>query len=243
MVFLHGYNEGNWVWEFLIPKLPQQWSCHCIELPGFGNAEDLPAELKNGGEDSMDRIANLIWNKLEGLGIHQPWIVGHSLGGYVALAMACSRPADLSGIILFHSSPFADSVERKSLRDKVIRLVGDNGAAPFLEAFAAGLFREKSGHAWNHFCENLKTVRPESITAYAAIMRDRPDRSECLRNLPIPVGMIAGRHDALMPVSILDEIKTIRPGLQAVILEGSAHVGMLEEPEAGAAALKTLITG
>jgi pimeloyl-ACP methyl ester carboxylesterase len=67
-------------------------------------------------------------------------VIGHSLGGYVALAMAALDEEFCKKLALFHSTVYADSDEKKANRDKVIGFVTQNGVAPFIQTFVPSLF-------------------------------------------------------------------------------------------------------
>lgn len=232
LVLLHGYCEGNWVWEQMLSHLPEDIHCICIELPGFGGSVSISG-LEEAGADGMGMVADVVWAELDKRDLRDVWLAGHSLGGYVMLAMLESAPERVNGMVLFHSSPLADSPERKLVRDKVIRLVKENGTAPFLNTFADGLFREK-GAAWEFFRQHSKETTPDAITSYAAIMRDRVDRSVLLRDSGKRLLIIAGRFDAIIPEEVSVSISRLAPDFIFVMLEKSAHTGMLEEPEASA---------
>lgn len=238
IVFLHGYCEGNWVWNDLIPHLPEEWTCWLIELPGFGKSDPIPDV--SAAVITMDDLGRMIHDELNRLNIRKPWIVGHSLGGYVALAVAEAYPEDVSGVILFHSSPFADAPERREVRDKVMASVQQYGPLPFLLAFADGLFREK-GQAWKFFSDHTAGVSGEAIALYARLMRDRPDRSSFLRSGRLPVGVVAGRFDGIIAMAVVDQMVELHPSVRVMELTKSAHVGMLEEPAAAADILKQII--
>lgn len=239
VVFLHGYCEGNWVWKNLLPHLPEEWTCWLIELPGFGNSEQLPVNLT--ADITLADIGEMIRNELVCRSVHQPWIVGHSLGGYVALAMADTNPVDVSGLILFHSSPFADPPERRRIRDQVIAFVQNYGPKPFLFSMSEGLFRER-GPAWRYFSDHADGVSAESISVYARMMRDRPDRSSLVVQGRIPIGIVAGRFDRLIPLATVEQMAALHPSVRVEELTASAHVGMLEEPDASAKILISLIS-
>jgi pimeloyl-ACP methyl ester carboxylesterase len=209
-----------------------------IELPGFGNSDALSDTEATGS--TLDDIGQLILNECGRQHIRKPWIVGHSLGGYVALAMAAAAPDDFAGLVLFHSSPFADSPERRNVRDQVIASVKEYGPRPFLQSFADGLFKEK-GLAWKYFNDHTQAVTGDSIAFYARLMRDRPDRSELLRTGRIPIGVVAGRFDRLMPMEVMQQSAALHPSVKIMELLGSAHVGMLEEPAESAEILKSFI--
>lgn len=222
----------------MLPNLPQLWTCWLVELPGFGTSDPVPAGSPE--EFTINHIGAIIQNEVGKLGIRRPWYVGHSLGGYVALAIAEAFTEEVAGVVLFHSSPFADTPERRQARDKVIASVGLNGPAAFLAAFADGLFREKA-EAWRYFREHTEAVSGEAIITYARMMRDRPDRTAFCRHTDVPLCVLAGRYDALITPDTARRISELQPSIQIAELSRSAHVGMLEEPLAAADILKFFI--
>jgi len=225
----------------MLPFLSGDIRCICIELPGFGSSDPISG-LEDAAAQGMSTVAAAVWRELDNRNLDKVWMIGHSLGGYVMLAMLESAPERINGMVLFHSSPFADAPERKQVRDKVIRLVKEHGAAPFLATFADGLFRDKS-EAWQFFRQQSNETRAQAIHAYAAIMRDRTDRSELLRNSGKPLLIIAGRYDGIIPPQVSSAIAAIHPEFKLVFLEDSAHMGMLEEPEMSARLVADFISG
>jgi len=224
IVFLHGYCEGQWIWNELIDYIGTDFKSVVLDLPGFGNNQSLPSEV------SIDSVAQMVWNQLDEKGITHPFLVGHSLGGYVLLAMAEARPEQIAGLALVHSTPFSDSPERKENRNKVIAFINQHGSKPFLDQFAPGLFRDPGSGEAVRFRKMIDQTPTESIVFYAAAMRDRPDRSEFIKQTDKPVLIVGGRFDPIIPPEICAQIGALGSGIDLFILEHSAHAGMLEEP-------------
>ena len=225
ILFLHGYCEGSWIWESVCQTLHKEYSCLALDLPGFANGDALPDEL------SILSIASIIWKKLDHQKIKTCILIGHSLGGYVALAMAELRPAEVKGLMLFHSTPFADSAERKENRNKVISFVEQHGSKSFLDSFAPGLFREPDSVVAQDFRKAIANASPEAVTYYAKAMRDRPDRTAIFKALQIPKLVLGGRFDPIISPDVCRQIQEAGGDAELLILEASAHAGMLEEPE------------
>src|SRR5689334_9266912 len=103
VVLLHGFCESNQIWGVFANLLAQR--CHLIipDLPGFGKSELLR------GSFSLDDVGRTLWQWLDSISVKNPVIVGHSLGGYVTLAMTDQRPDDIAGFSLFHSTAKADT--------------------------------------------------------------------------------------------------------------------------------------
>lgn len=224
IIFLHGYCEGQWIWDQVIDHLGTEFKSTALDLPGFGNNSILPNQV------SIDSVARMVWDLLDERGIKNPFLVGHSLGGYVLLAMAKSRSEQIAGLALIHSTPFSDSLERKENRNKVIDFVNQYGSKPFLDQFAPGLFHDPQSDKAIYFRRMIEKTSPESIVYYAAAMRDRPDCSEFLNITDKPVLIVGGRFDSIIPPVVCGQIAALQSGIDLFILEHSSHTGMLEEP-------------
>ncbi|MFI3261744.1 MAG: alpha/beta fold hydrolase [Rikenellaceae bacterium] len=117
ILLLHGYMESIDVWDELFDYLKKDYRVIAYDLPGHGISE-IKSEVH-----TMDYLAECGMHILKDLGIEKCNIVGHSMGGYVALAFAQNYPEMCESITLLHSSPFADSEQRKKDRQKEIDLI------------------------------------------------------------------------------------------------------------------------
>jgi pimeloyl-ACP methyl ester carboxylesterase len=127
LVFLHGFCETHQIWDSFIEELTPHFTILLFDLPGFGSSRPLNRQF------TIDEVGREVIAELDHLKIDSCVVVGHSLGGYVALAMQSIRPTLFAGIVLFHSTVFADSEEKKLNRDKTIDFVEKYGIAPFVE--------------------------------------------------------------------------------------------------------------
>jgi pimeloyl-ACP methyl ester carboxylesterase len=235
IVLLHGYCEGAWVWREIIPLLDQPSTIWAFDLPGFGNSLELPPE------PDLGKIAEIFWDEFDQYKITHPVLIGHSLGGYLAMAMSKCRPQKVSGLCLFHSTPFPDGEARQQIRNRVIESVTQSGAKPFLQNFATGLFHQSSGMHYDLFKKLSGESAGESVIFYAKAMRDRPDFSETFRKLNFPILVLAGKYDLIIPPEISEQITALSLHAKLVILAQSAHMGMLEEVSRASAAINTFL--
>ncbi|MCC7465790.1 MAG: alpha/beta hydrolase, partial [Saprospiraceae bacterium] len=115
LVLLHGFCEDSSIWQPMLPLLADL-PLICIDLPGFGKSgQPTPP--------TMEAYANAVRTVLDHTGTERCVLVGHSMGGYVALEFAAKWPERLAGLGLFHSHPFTDNEERKSARRRGIETV------------------------------------------------------------------------------------------------------------------------
>ncbi|MEI9919028.1 MAG: alpha/beta hydrolase [Bacteroidota bacterium] len=222
VVLLHGFCESNQIWGVFANLIAQKSQVIIPDLPGFGSSK-LPST-----QISIDSVADILWQWLDSISVKDPIIVGHSLGGYVSLAMTNQRPDSVSGFSLFHSTAKADSSEKKANRDKTIAFVNKNGVAPYIDTFVPGLFFNKEHPTMKDVYAIAHSTPAPTLVAYAAAMRDRPERRKILDDFDKPILIIAGEKDEIIPLdTLMDQAIQLRKG-RLSILSDTGHMGMLE---------------
>ena len=114
IILLHGYLESSEVWNGFADKLSLEFRVIKVDLPGCGNSSIF------GDTHDMEFMAGAIKELIIFLELKKVFLTGHSLGGYVTLALLELYPELLSGYCLFHSSPFADTPETIEKRKREI---------------------------------------------------------------------------------------------------------------------------
>ena len=236
IILIHGYCEDSRVWNSLSDSLSSEFRILCPDLPGFGKSDRLE-------ETSIEHVADEIAKWLDGLGINECLMIGHSLGGYVTLAFAEKYPERLSGYGLFNSTATADSEEKKKTRAAVEAFVNNYGAPRFIESLVPALFRaefQKSDYAqYREFVKIALDSDKHAIIDYAYAMRDRADRQSVLQQGSLPVLFIAGQEDNVVPLDVSKAQAENKEGISFHILEDTAHMGMYEEPEKSAELIRS----
>ena len=212
------------------------WNKQCEAVPGFKFiVPDLPG---SGHSDrihdmSITGMAEVIKAIGEAEQISTAAIIGHSIGGYVALAFAEKYPEHLSGLGLFHSTAYPDTEERRTIRKKGIEFIRKNGAYEFLKTMIPNLFSPNSKQTAPGLVAGLvdsaKNFSSATLVSYYEAMLERPDRSSVLKDANSEILLVAGKYDSAVPLN--DSLK--QSYLSAVshfhILFKSAHLGMIEE--------------
>lgn len=235
VVLLHGYLESMLVWEDFVPFLYKEVRVVTLDLPGHG------LSVVTGEEHSMEFLSDTVADALRALGIARCTLVGHSMGGYVALAFCERHPDMLDGLVLLSSTPNADMPEKAENRRREIALV-KAGKKDALARFApeAG-FAEENRTRMKDYIEDLTeqifVTEDEGIVALLNGMIARKDQNDMLRASKIPQLFILGRKDDYIPVEAAEKMTAEHPQAQVVWLENSGHMGFLEEPEAAAQAI------
>lgn len=241
VVLLHGFCENRQMWRQIVPVLAAQHQVINIDLGGFGESADLlPSEV------SMDTLAAQVLELLQHLGIGSCVILGHSLGGYVALAMALQQPALLQGVGLVHSSALPDSKPRQAMRDRILSIVRQRGVAPFAHHFVQNLFLAERLPELAEAVKEAQTMAlhtpQKSLIEVTLAMRNRPDRIEVLKNLACPVLFLIGKQDPAIPMSQYLSQITLPQDAHIHLLDQTAHMGTWERPDKTRVILLNFVT-
>jgi pimeloyl-ACP methyl ester carboxylesterase len=202
VVLLHGFLENSTMWNYLAPVLAKKNRVICIDLLGHGQSECL------GYVHTMEDMAAAAHFVLSELKIEKAVFVGHSMGGYVALAFAELYPVMMQGLVLLNSTARADSAERVANRTRAIKAVKQNYIAA-VRMSISNLFSEENREK---LTEKIEWVRNEAlqtplqgIIAAQEGMKLRKSREDLLKKAHYPILLILGKKD---PVLNYEENKT-----------------------------------
>lgn len=227
VVLIHGFCEVGAMWEDFAQELSQSFRVLCPDLPGFGKSPLSKPQI------SLEETAVMLEEWMEEHSIQDPMIIGHSLGGYVALALLELMGSKIKGIGLFHSTAYADDAEKKEMRNRTIQFLKKFGAEKFVSSFVPPLFSEKHrvefAEEIEKATEQARQSTLEGLIAFTEAMRDRKDRFEVLKNFQGPKLMIAGTEDGAVKIEASRQQKAAFTDY--VELEGTGHMGMIEEKE------------
>jgi pimeloyl-ACP methyl ester carboxylesterase len=228
---LHGFPFTKAIWNEFAPALGAAYKIYSLDLLGFGGSER-PQSF------SLPDIARELNSWLRERSISECVIIGHSLGGYVALSMVDQAPDLFSGLILFHSTAKADTEEKKQSRDKVIEFVDRNGVEAFTSNSVLPLFADKN-HPAIDLIKNISAKSDaDSLKGYTRAMRDRKETFDVLKNFLKPVLFIVGKEDPGIPVESIIEQSKLCSKAEVKILDGVGHMGMFEAKNETLAAIR-----
>lgn len=183
------------MWNDYIPEFSRKYRIITIDLLGHGDTECM------GYVHSMEDNADVVHAVLSKLRIRKAIFVGHSMGGYVALAFAELYPDNVKGLVLLNSTSIADSEERKLNRDRAIIAVKQNYLS-FVRLAVANLFSEENREK---LIDEIEKARAEAlktplqgIVASLEGMKIRNDREVLLHFGPYPKMLILGKKDPVL---------------------------------------------
>ena len=235
VVLLHGYLENMLVWEEFIPLIYKDVRVVVLDIPGHGISE------VKGEVHTMDYLADVVAGALDALQIEKAYIVGHSMGGYVALSVCERHPNRVAGVVLLHSTPNADSEEKRKNREREISLVKSGKKELLAKSAPETGFAVDNRRRCQPYIEDLVEMvhltEDEGIVALLGGMIARKDQNEMLRNLPVPQLFILGRKDGYIVPEVAEAMVAAHPQAAVAWMENSGHMSFIEEPEACASAL------
>jgi pimeloyl-ACP methyl ester carboxylesterase len=238
VMLLHGFAEDSRIWNHQLEKLTKKFYVIVPDLPGSGKS------AMQEGETPIEEYAEAIKAIVDAEIIKKEkdisaknlfTLIGHSMGGYIALAFAEKYPELLNGLGLFHSTAYADNDAKKETRRKGIEFIKTNGAYAFIKTTTPNLFSEKTKKENPDLVEKLidqyKDFSSESLIQYYEAMIQRPDRTSVLKSFQKPVLFITGKHDAAVPLQASLEQCHLPAVSHIHILQNSGHMGMWEEKD------------
>ena len=195
VVLLHGFLENKTMWDKYVSALSKNHRVITIDLLGHGETECL------GYVHTMEDQADMIFAVLISLRIRKIVLVGHSMGGYVALAFAELYPDNVKGLFLLNSTSRADSDERKINRDRAIKAVKQN-YTNFVRISITNLFSEDNREVLAKEIEKVKLqalkTPLQGIVASLEGMKIRKDREVLLHFAPYPIQLVLGKKDGVL---------------------------------------------
>ncbi|MFY7810107.1 MAG: alpha/beta fold hydrolase [Flavobacterium sp.] len=223
IVFLHGFLENKEMWQPFLPYF-NQFQAVTIDLLGHGETGVL------SNIHTMEDQAVMIAFVLDKLQINQAFFIGHSMGGYVALALLEKNPILFKGVILQNSTTKADSQERKNIRTRFNHLIDNNFDVTINMSIAnlfSSNFREKHKNIINQTQKEALKTTIQGIKAAQEGMKARKDTTEIWKKSNILKFLILGTEDEIL------DYKTTREIAQdhEIFLLPSGHMSHLEDQE------------
>lgn len=195
IVLLHGFLENKTMWDAFMPEFSKKNRVVTIDLLGHGATECL------GYVHSMEDQADMVHAVLHELKIRKAILVGHSMGGYIALAFAELYPDAMKGLVLLNSTSRSDSAERKKNRDRAIVAVKQNYAA-FVRMSIGNLFSEDNRERLADAIEKVKIealkTPLQGVVASLEGMKIRKDREVILHFAKYPIHLVLGKKDGVL---------------------------------------------
>lgn len=239
LVLLHGFLESLDIWESFSKQLASHFNVITIDLPGHGKSGYF------GEVHSMDIMADSVNAVLNHLKIEQAVIVGHSMGGYVAVHFAEKYFEKVKAFGFFHSHADSDTPEAKNNRNRAIAILNRNFVT-WVNQFIPDLFADRNKSKYlpeiKHLQQIAGSMTARQIIAAQAGMRDRESRLAFLATTNQPVFFIIGKDDSKMSISNVLDQALLPKHCEVLLLSDVGHMGFIEARETTLDFLRGFIT-
>ena len=224
LVFLHYFGGSSQSWIEVIDELACDYTCVAPDLRGFGGSEG-SAGASYTVKDYADDVAALV----DDLKLERYVLIGHSMGGKIALQFAARQPTGLASLVLLAPSPPTpepmDEAERtRLLAGHGIRFVAEETAHKIIAHPLAASMSKRIVE------DNLRSSRP----AWRAWLAhgSREDISGEVSSIKVPVMVVAGAADPVMTANLLErEVVRRVAGARLTVLPKLGHLLPLEDPK------------
>ena len=222
ILLIHGSGVSAGAWVNQLRGLLTAFRVAAIDLPGHGKSDPIPRA-------SVEEYAETVAMFLEALGSGPVLVVGHSLGGAIAIALAAQRPHAVTGLVLLASCaklPWVDSSWGRLLP----YVPGPLWKTFFISTAQKLLFaRGVPGHAVSLGMQELRSCRAETILKDLQAAKAM-DLTQQATGLDVPTLILCGSQDRLTPPALSADLKGLIPGSRLTLVEGAGHMLLLEVP-------------
>lgn len=241
IVFLHGWGAFKELWWSALRDLGRDYRCFAIDMPGHG-------ESRIGRADRIEAIAELVAEFCRDLGLTTITLVGHSMGGSVAVELTLRHPELVQRLALIDA---AVDAYRMPAYTRTYLLPNAGWAAFRLSQAVGRAFRplgqriphEHGGgwiRPWLRRASYLATFDPEGLyRILRSLFATRAD--DRLQQIRVPVLVMTGQFDSLAPPAHARRLAAAIPGAQYVMIPASLHNPMDERPRAFTRALRRFL--
>jgi 3-oxoadipate enol-lactonase len=234
VALLHGVGGGRAIWGDSASATTRAvaaagFSAIAVDLPGYGDSP-LPPDL------SVATMAQSVAATLRELGLREAVLVGHSMGGMVALELAASHPGVVRGLVLACTSPAFGSPggawQRDFLRDRLSLLEGRKGMAGLAATLVPGMAAPGTDEGVIACACAVMAAVPEATYRAALAALVAFDRRAALAGIRVPTLCLAGEHDRTAPPELMLRMAERIPGAQYACVPAAGHVVNVEQPSA-----------
>jgi len=239
LLFIHGFPFNRTIWSKQVEAFKTRHRVIAPDLRGFGESEATPGSVPMGlfAEDLHDLLTYFDTGPVT--------LVGHSMGGYVALAFAKAFPSALGGLVLVGTRSGPDSPEAAAGRRTLAQRVRAEGVSVMAPAFGPRMLSSGDGDAALSAAvrASVGTLNPEGIIGALLGMAERPDAGSWLSRIQARTLVIAGAEDEVIPPSESEALAKAIPGARFVSIPDAGHLVAFERPDDFNEALESWLAG
>jgi pimeloyl-ACP methyl ester carboxylesterase len=230
VVLIHGHGVDASIWNSIDADLV---SVMPVLKPDFSRLTT---------RTTIEGYADELMNYLRTVQVNRVVLVGHSMGGYIALAFAERYPALVAGLVLYHSTATADAADRREQRQQTINELRTQGSAPFIEkqmpkVVAPSYPAEKI----EQLIDRYRTLPADALAVGMEAIMSRPDRTHVLRDASVPMRLVLGKEDQVIPYEKTRKLADLSDLIDVTAINQAGHLSMVEQPVASVNALLSFL--
>ena len=222
VVLLHGFLESSTMWKHV--QFPKDYPRIQIDLPGHGKSTH-PNLLC----DTIGEMAKLVRTVLDELKVDQFHLIGHSMGGYIALELKKTNPR-AEKVLQLNSNFWADSKQKVVERMRVAEIV-QTSKSHFIYEVIPNLFLEPQQHdsEVKELIKEALKISPEAIAKFSMAMSKRENFTEFVRENATDFTSVQGVEDRIVLVSHMRK-STEEMAINYIELDRVGHMAHFEAP-------------
>lgn len=239
LALVHSFPGDRRIWSEQVAALSHVRRVVAVDLPGRGRSlyADYDPQLW-----SMDSYADDVAETVQSLGAAQVDLAGISMGGYVLFSFWRRHPQLVRSLIFASTRPTEDPPEGKQGRQNVAALVREKGTLELVPMMFSKLFAPGAGDDVKGKVELMvRDLPPQAAAADSLAMGKRPDSTNDLGSISVPVLVLHGEQDQLVPLDKAREMAARIPGARFVPIARSGHLTPVENPEAVNTAIRDFL--
>jgi pimeloyl-ACP methyl ester carboxylesterase len=227
LVFIHGSGGDHTNWLRQYTSMKNAFNIAALDLPGHGRSE-------GPGEQNVAAYVEWVKKILDGLGILNPIMIGHSLGAAIALSFVIRYDRAAAAVV-----PVAGGV-KMPVNPMILAGLKQDPAAVIGMAAKFSLAKQNREKFSGILADSLLRINPEILHGDFSACNSL-DITDAVAGIRIPALVICGVEDKMTPPSLSQVIVDRIPGARLALIEGAGHFVMMENPEAFNAALTDFV--
>ncbi|KMM37723.1 alpha/beta fold hydrolase [Guptibacillus hwajinpoensis] len=244
LVFIHGFLSSSFSFRKLLPLLQKEYNLLCFDLPGFGESEK-SCDIHY----SLHEYAVLTNTLLEEMSIDKAVLVGHSMGGQIALRTCIQHPERIEKLILLCSSSYIKS------SSAALRLCSYLPFFPYCLSLSMSAINMQKN--FEHLVYDKTLLTKKVIDGYTTsfnekgfylalcrLIREREEdlSTKALNKINFPTLLIWGSDDRLVPIRVGERMKKDLPDADLLVFSHTGHLIPEERPKETTKAIREFLS-
>jgi 3-oxoadipate enol-lactonase len=234
LLMLHAFPLEASMWDAQVAALSGRYRCLRPDFWGCGGSPPPP------GAPTIDGYAATVLRELDERDVADFAVCGSSMGGYIAFALLRAAPHRVRALVLTGTRAAADSDAARAARLEMAEQVRSDGTEAIVETMTERLLCPRCRvevHIADPVRGRIRRCSTDGVIAAIEAIVGRPDSTPMLRDIHVPTLVVCGTADVIVPIEESRAMADAIPGSRLQELEGTAHLGNLEQPMAFSALL------